>query len=113
MGGDHGPPVTVPAALSFFIEDTYARNDAKVAAIEKRFNLKLDMIVTPRAEYDQKLNLAMAARARVDSAQLRRNASATGAPTGVTDTYAADARLWDVDMHYRICGLGSEQEYPT
>jgi putative aldouronate transport system substrate-binding protein len=49
-------------AYSFFIEDTYARNDAKIAEMEKRFNLKLDMIVTPRAEYDQKLNLAMAAR---------------------------------------------------
>lgn len=47
------------------------------------------------------------------SVQLRRNGSATGAATGVTDTYAADARLWDIDMHYRVYGLGSEQEYPT
>jgi hypothetical protein len=42
------------------------------------------------------------------SIQLRRN-SATGA-----DTYnGTDARLWDADVHYRVYGLGSEQEYPT
>lgn len=47
------------------------------------------------------------------SVQLRRNATATGAATGVTDSYAADARLWDMDMHYRVYGLGSAQEYPS
>lgn len=47
------------------------------------------------------------------SVQLRRNASATGAATGVTDSYAADVRLWDVDLHARMFGLGSEQEYPS
>ena len=38
---------------------------------------------------------------------VRRNPDATG------DTYAADARLFDADVHYRVHGLGSEQEYPT
>ena len=38
---------------------------------------------------------------------LRRNPGATA------DTYAADARLFDADLHYRVHGLGSEQEYPT
>ena len=41
------------------------------------------------------------------SVQLRRN-GATGA-----DTYAADARLYEADLHYRVYGLGSETEVPT
>jgi hypothetical protein len=39
--------------------------------------------------------------------QIRRNPAATA------DTYAADVRLFDADLHYRAYGLGSEQEYPT
>lgn len=39
--------------------------------------------------------------------QVRRNPAATD------DTYAADAVLYDVDVHYRVFGLGSAQEYPT
>jgi hypothetical protein len=38
---------------------------------------------------------------------IRRNPAAAG------DTYAADAILFDADVHYRVHGLGSEQEYPT
>jgi len=34
-------------------------------------------------------------------------------PDAATDNYAADARLFDADMHYMVRGLGSEQEYPT
>lgn len=41
------------------------------------------------------------------SIQFRRNA------TAAADTYAADARLWDADCHYRIGDLGSEEEYPA
>ena len=41
------------------------------------------------------------------SVQLRRNVDAAG------DTYAADARLWEADIHYQRFGLGSEQEYPV
>jgi hypothetical protein len=41
------------------------------------------------------------------SIQLRRN------PDAETDTYAADARLYDADCHYRAYGLGSPQEYPS
>lgn len=39
--------------------------------------------------------------------QLRRKHDATG------DDYAANARLWELDFHYRVWGLGSSQEYPT
>ena len=39
--------------------------------------------------------------------QIRRNPDATD------DNYAADAVLFDADLHYRVYGLGSEQEYPT
>lgn len=38
---------------------------------------------------------------------IRRNPDATD------DTYAADAVLFDVDCHYRVFGLGSENEYPS
>jgi len=41
------------------------------------------------------------------SIQLRRNPDATD------DTYAADARLWEADLHYQHYGLGSQEEYPT
>ena len=41
------------------------------------------------------------------SIQLRRNPDATN------DNYAADARLYDADCHYRVWGLGSEREYPS
>jgi len=41
------------------------------------------------------------------STQYRRNPDAAG------DTYAADARLWEADIHYRSHGQGSEEEYPT
>ena len=41
------------------------------------------------------------------SFQLRRNPDATD------DTYAADARLWEADIHYQAYGLGSQEEYPT
>lgn len=40
------------------------------------------------------------------SIQFRRNTDDAG------DTYGADARLWDADVHYRRYGLGSEREYP-
>jgi len=40
------------------------------------------------------------------SVQYRRN------PTAVGDTYTADARLYDADIHYQRLG-GSLQEYPT
>ena len=39
--------------------------------------------------------------------QIRRNPAATD------DTYAADARLWEADIHYMVGNLGSEEEYPT
>jgi hypothetical protein len=38
--------------------------------------------------------------------QLRRKADDAG------DTYGADAKLWEADLHYKAYGLGSEQEYP-
>jgi hypothetical protein len=38
---------------------------------------------------------------------IRRNPAATA------DTYAADVRMYEADIHYRVRGLGSEQEYPT
>lgn len=41
------------------------------------------------------------------SIQLRRN------PAASDDTYAADARLWEADIHYQAYGIGSELEYPT
>lgn len=34
-------------------------------------------------------------------------------PDSTDDNYAADARLYDADLHYRVHWLGSEQEYPT
>ena len=40
------------------------------------------------------------------SIQLRRNVDA------VDDTYGADARLWEADIHYQSNGQGSEEEYP-
>jgi hypothetical protein len=39
--------------------------------------------------------------------QIRRKHDATG------DDYGAAARLWEFDFHYRVYGLGSEQEFPT
>jgi hypothetical protein len=39
--------------------------------------------------------------------QIRRNPAATD------DNYAADAVLYDADLHYRVYGLGSSQEYPS
>jgi hypothetical protein len=39
--------------------------------------------------------------------QLRRN------PGAAADTYAADARLYGADVHFRRFGLGSAEEYPT
>lgn len=41
------------------------------------------------------------------SMQIRRNPDATD------DTYAADVRLWEADIHYQAYGLGSEQEFPS
>lgn len=38
--------------------------------------------------------------------QFRRNPGATD------DNYGADARLFDADLHYRVHGIGSDQEYP-
>ena len=46
------------------------------------------------------------------SVQLRRNANCTGLATGC-DTYAADVRLWETDVHYRVIGLGSTTEVPS
>lgn len=39
--------------------------------------------------------------------QLRRN------PDAADDTYAADVKLWEADIHYRRYGMGSAKEYPT
>lgn len=41
------------------------------------------------------------------SIQFRRKAD------DVTDTYAADARLWEADCHYQDYATGSSQEFPT
>lgn len=46
------------------------------------------------------------------SVQLRRNGSATGLATGA-DTFTGDARLWELDIHYRVVGLGSTTEVPS
>lgn len=38
--------------------------------------------------------------------QIRRNVDAAA------DTYGADVRFWEADIHYRKWSLGTEQEYP-
>jgi hypothetical protein len=38
--------------------------------------------------------------------QIRRKAD------DAADTYAADCKFWEADIHYRRFGLGSEKEYP-
>ena len=39
--------------------------------------------------------------------QIRRN------PDAADDTYSADARLWEADIHYQINDLGSDEEFPS
>ena len=35
----------------------------------------------------------------------------TRVPTATNDTYEADARLWELDIHFQVDGRGSTKEY--